>query len=100
MSDPIESRGGDEAAVNWTRTDGGVEIYDERNDDAWVRMEFVSGIDPGRRLYGICDDCGLVTPQRGLPGDSMTCGGCGAEFTAGEGSERDRGHGAECDPDR
>ena len=80
MSESAESRERDADAVNWKRTGGGVEIYDETNPDAWVRMEFVSGIDPGERLYGICDDCGLVTPQRALPSASMACGNCGAEF--------------------
>ncbi|WP_134672358.1 hypothetical protein [Halorussus marinus] len=100
MSDRTESRGRDEEAVNWTRTDGGVEIYDERNPDAWVRMEFVSGLDPGKRLYGICDDCGLVTPQRGLPADSMVCADCGAEFDAESHPSRAADPGPECDPDR
>lgn len=80
MSEPVEARERDADPVNWKRTNGGVEIYDERNSDAWVRMEFVSGIDPGERLYGICDDCGLVAPSRNLPSASMTCGYCGAEF--------------------
>ena len=80
MTEPVEQREHEVDPVNWRRTDGGVEIYDEANPDAWVRMEFVSGIDPGKRLYGVCDDCGLVTPQRALPSASMACGNCGAEF--------------------
>jgi len=80
MSERLERREQGEDPVNWTRTADGVEIYDERNPDAWVRMEFVSGIDPDKRLYGICDDCGLVTAQRALPSASMACGNCGAEF--------------------
>ncbi|USZ69978.1 hypothetical protein NGM10_16370 (plasmid) [Halorussus salilacus] len=80
MSEPAEPREREADRINWKRTDGGVELYDETNADAWVRMEFVSGIDPARRLYGICDDCGLVAPQRGLPSASMACGNCGAEF--------------------
>ena len=80
MSDQVERRERDGDRVNWKRTGSGVEIYDESNSDAWVRMEFVSGIDPGRRLYGICGECGLVTPQRALPSDSMSCGSCGTEF--------------------
>ena len=83
MSESVESRERDADPVNWKRTGGGVEIYDERNAEAWVRMEFVSAIDPGERLYGICDDCGLVTPQRALPSASMACGNCGAEFDGG-----------------
>jgi hypothetical protein len=80
MSERAEPRKHDADAVNWKRTDGGVEIYDEHNSDAWVRMEFVSGIDPAKRLYGVCDDCGLVMPQRSLPSESMACGNCGSEF--------------------
>lgn len=80
MNEPAEPRECDADPVNWRRTDGGVEIYDETNPDAWVRMEFVSGVDPGRRLFGICDECGLVTPQRTLPSETMTCGNCGVEF--------------------
>lgn len=83
MSERVEQREQDADPVNWKRTGGGVEIYDEANPDAWVRMEFVSGIAPHKRLYGICDDCGLVTPQRALPSDSMSCGDCGAEFETG-----------------
>jgi hypothetical protein len=80
MSESVERREDDADPVNWRRTDGGVEIYDETNPGAWVRMEFVSGIDPEKRLYGVCDDCGLVTPQRALPSASMACGNCGTEF--------------------
>ena len=80
MSERIEQRERDDDRINWKRTDGGVEIYDEANPDAWVRMEFVSGIDPEKRLYGICGDCGIVTPQRGLPSSRMACGNCGAEY--------------------
>jgi len=80
MSERLERRERDADPINWKRTDGGVEIYDERNSEAWVRMEFVGGIDPDKRLYGICDDCGLVLPQRSLPSASMACGHCGSEF--------------------
>ena len=81
MSEPLERRtSDDDDRINWKRTGDGVEIYDEANPDAWVRMGFVSGIDPERRLYAICDDCGLVTAQRSLPSDSMACGNCGCEF--------------------
>lgn len=80
MDERAESRGREEDPVNWRRTDGGVEIFDERNSEAWVRMEFVGGIDPARRLFGVCDECGLVTPQRTLPSETMTCGNCGVEF--------------------
>lgn len=80
MSERLERRERDADPINWKRTDGGVEIYDERNSEAWVRMEFVGGIDPDKRLYGICDDCGLVLPQRSLPSASMACGDCGSEF--------------------
>jgi hypothetical protein len=80
MSERLERRAQSADPVNWTRTDGGVEIYDERNPDAWVRMEFLSGIDPDKRLFGICDDCGLVTAQRALPSVNMTCGNCDAQF--------------------
>lgn len=80
MTDGLESREHATDPVNWQRTDGGVEIYDERDGDAWVRMEFVGGIDPADRLFGICGECGLVTPQRSLPAARVTCGHCGAEF--------------------
>ena len=80
MSEHLERRTGDGDRINWKRTGDGVEIYDETNPDAWVRMAFVSGIDPERRLYGICDDCGLVAAQRSLPAASMACGNCGCEF--------------------
>lgn len=80
MSERVEQLEADGDRINWKRTGSGVEIYDETNPDAWVRMEFVSGIDPERRLYGICDDCGLVTAQRSLPSASMACGNCGSEF--------------------
>ncbi|WP_132058864.1 hypothetical protein [Halorussus amylolyticus] len=86
MSERVESpescadAEGSGESINWKRTESGVEIYDESNPEAWVRMEFVCGIDPGKRLYGVCDDCGLVAPQRGLPSASMVCGECGAEF--------------------
>ncbi|WP_135854350.1 hypothetical protein [Halorussus salinus] len=83
MSERLQRREQDEDPINWTRTDDGVEIYDETNPDAWVRMEFVSGIAPEKRLYGVCDDCGLVTAQRALPSASMACGNCGAEFGDG-----------------
>lgn len=80
MSESAERRERGADPVNWRRTDGGVEIYDEANPDAWVRMEFVSGVESCKRLFGVCDDCGLVTPQRALPSASMACGNCGAEF--------------------
>lgn len=80
MSESVERREYDADPINWERTDDGVEIYDETNSDAWVRMEFVSGIAPEKRLFGVCDDCGLVMPQRAMPSESMACGHCGSEF--------------------
>jgi hypothetical protein len=70
----------DDRYANVTDCTGRLLVYDVENPDAWVRMEFVSGIDPEKRLYGVCDDCGLVTPQRALPSASMACGNCGTEF--------------------
>ena len=50
MSERVEQRGQDADPVNWKRTGGGVEIYDEANPDAWVRMGFVCGFAPLNRL--------------------------------------------------
>lgn len=66
--------------INWTETDAGVAIYDEENPEAWVRMEFTAGVEPSKRLFSICDECGLVTPQRTRPGAASVCGECDAEF--------------------
>jgi ribosomal protein S27AE len=66
--------------VNWRRTDDGVELYDESNDDAWIRMAVEPGASEAERPYSVCPECGVVAAQRTVPTDHMVCGDCGAEF--------------------
>jgi len=68
-------------SVNWRRTDGGgVELYDETNPDAWIRIDVDPGAPPEERPYSVCPDCGVVAAQRTAPSDHMVCSECGAEF--------------------
>ena len=66
--------------INWRQTGAAVTLYDERNPDAWVRMEFQAGVAPAHRLFMICPDCGAVFAQRSTPGTGSACGDCGATF--------------------
>lgn len=66
--------------VNWRRTEDGVELYDESNPDAWLRMDVEPGADADERPFSVCPDCGIVAAQRSLPSRHMVCGACGAEF--------------------
>lgn len=66
--------------VNWRRTARGVELYDVDNSDAYIRMEVDAGAPAHERPFSICPECGLVAPQRALPGPYMVCGNCDAEF--------------------
>ncbi|MFB6071568.1 MAG: hypothetical protein ABEJ88_01220 [Halobacterium sp.] len=70
----------DRNTVNWRRTDDGVELYDEANPDAWIRVTVEPGAPADERPYSVCPECGVVAPQRTMPSDAMTCGECGAEF--------------------
>ncbi|WP_267640709.1 hypothetical protein [Haloarchaeobius amylolyticus] len=70
----------DDPAYDWTRTDGGVRIYDPENPDAWVEMEFEAGVPPEKRLFMVCDECGAVAPQPTRPGNCSVCGECQTEF--------------------
>lgn len=80
MSDSAAPPDTDDGRLDWRRTDDGVEIYDDENPDAWIRMAFVAGAPPEKRLFSICPDCGLVVPQRTLLSRAAVCSGCGAEF--------------------
>ncbi|ARS89065.1 hypothetical protein [Natrarchaeobaculum aegyptiacum] len=66
--------------INWRQSGAAVTLYDERNPDAWVRMEFQAGVPPEHRLFMICPDCGAVFAQRSTPGTGSACGDCGATF--------------------
>ncbi|MCG1004022.1 MULTISPECIES: hypothetical protein [Halobacterium] len=70
----------DDSTVNWRRTDDGVELYDETDSEAWVRMSVEPGAPAEERPYSVCSECGLVAAQRTVPGRHMVCDGCGAEF--------------------
>ena len=76
----MEAVESDDHPINWRRTGDGVTLYDETNDDAWIRMRFEAGVPPEHRLFMICDDCGAVFAQRTTPGHSTVCGDCGATF--------------------
>ena len=71
----------EDEAINWRQTPSGVTVYDEKNSDAWVHMEFEAGVPPERRLYMICHECGGVFAQRGKPGKGTRCGGCGTVYS-------------------
>jgi len=66
--------------VNWRRTDDGVELYDEANPDAWIRIAVEPGAPADERPYSVCPDCGIVAAQRTMPAGHMVCDDCGAEF--------------------
>jgi rubredoxin len=72
-----------DSAVNWRRTDDGVELYDEANPDAWIHMDVEPGAPAEERPFSVCPECGVVAPQRTAPGPHMVCGECGAEFETG-----------------
>ncbi|MXR22082.1 hypothetical protein [Halobacterium bonnevillei] len=83
-----------DSAVNWRRTDDGVELFDEGNPDAWIHMDVEPGAPGDERPFNVCPECGIVTPQRTAPGPHMVCGECGAEFDvepAGEAPGADEG---------
>ena len=67
-------------SINWRRTDTGVELYDERNPDAWIHAEWMATAPPETRLFMICPDCGAVAAQRGRPGTGSVCVDCGSSF--------------------
>ncbi|GAA0280026.1 hypothetical protein [Halobacterium noricense] len=69
-----------DSTVNWRRTDDGVELYDEADPDAWIRMAVEPGAPAEERPYSVCPECGLVAAQRTVPGRHMACADCGAEF--------------------
>ncbi|MCD2200120.1 hypothetical protein LPA44_09435 [Halobacterium sp. KA-4] len=69
-----------DSTVNWRRTDDGVELYDEADSDAWIRMAVEPGAPAEERPYSVCPECGLVAAQRTVPGRHMVCADCGAEF--------------------
>ncbi|MUV60437.1 hypothetical protein [Halobacterium sp. CBA1126] len=74
----------DDSTVNWRRTDDGVELYDETDPDAWIRMAVEPGAPAEERPYSVCSECGLVAAQRTVPGRHMVCADCGAEFDAAD----------------
>ncbi|WP_290814306.1 hypothetical protein [Halovivax sp.] len=67
-------------AINWRRTDDGVELYDETNADAWVHVSWTAGTPPEKRLFSVCPECGAVAAQRGPPGRGTVCGDCGTAY--------------------
>ncbi len=67
-------------AINWRQTQTGVTIYDERNSDAWISVEFTAGIPPEHRLYMVCPECGAVFAHRTKPGHGSVCGDCGTRY--------------------
>ena len=77
-----------DSTVNWRRTDGGVELYDEANPDAWINMDVEPGAAAEERPFSVCPDCGVVAPQRTAPAPHMVCGECGAEFGAEDAAAR------------
>lgn len=80
MSEQPRGHAHTEGTVTWRRTDGGIEIYDEAESEAWVAMEFEAGVPPEKRLFAVCPECGFAAPQRVPPGTRMICGDCGTEL--------------------
>jgi len=79
MSDSATPERGESEPVDWRRTDDGVRLFDPANDDAWIEVAFEAGVDPEKRLFMVCDDCGAVAAQRTRPGRASICADCGTE---------------------
>lgn len=79
MTDSATAERGSEDPVDWRRTDDGVRLFDPENDDAWIEVAFEAGVDPEKRLFMVCPDCGAVAAQRTRPGRASICADCGTE---------------------
>lgn len=73
--------------VNWRPTSMGIELYDERNPDAWIRValpdepdDLETDADPagadGEVCYLLCETCGSVPLER-RPEGAVVCSECG-----------------------